>query len=63
MDLVALSDIARMLGDLSRTRTTEITNRKGFPDPVATVANGRLRIWRRADVDRWIREHRPHQAD
>lgn len=33
MDLVALSDIAKMLGGVSRSRTTEITNRKGFPAP------------------------------
>lgn len=63
MDLVALSDVARMLGGVSRSRATEITNRKGFPAPVTTVANGRLRIWRQADVEHWIREHRPHQAD
>jgi predicted DNA-binding transcriptional regulator AlpA len=59
--LVALSDVAEMLGGVSRTRATEITNRATFPKPVDTVASGRVRVWDRAAVDAWIREHRPSQ--
>jgi predicted DNA-binding transcriptional regulator AlpA len=59
--LVALSDIAEMLGGVSRTRATEIVRRSTFPQPVDTVASGKVRVWRRSDVEAWIREHRPHQ--
>ncbi|WBB81124.1 hypothetical protein O7606_07020 [Micromonospora sp. WMMD882] len=62
MRLVALSDIADMLGGVSRTRATEITNRKTFPDPLDTVASGKVRVWDRAAVEEWIRTYRPHQA-
>ncbi|MBB5828152.1 helix-turn-helix transcriptional regulator [Micromonospora carbonacea] len=61
MRLVALSDIAEMLGGVSRTRATEITNRATFPAPIDTVASGRVRVWARADVEAWIRAHRPSQ--
>lgn len=61
MRLVALSDIAEMLGGVSRTRATEITNRATFPAPVDTVASGRMRVWARADVEAWIRQYRPSQ--
>ncbi|KAB1948424.1 hypothetical protein F8271_02820 [Micromonospora sp. ALFpr18c] len=62
MRLVALSDIADMLGGVSRTRATEITNRATFPAPIDTVASGKVRVWDRADVEAWIKKHRPHQA-
>ncbi|RKN23820.1 hypothetical protein D7147_01945 [Micromonospora musae] len=62
MRLVALSDIAEMLGGVSRTRTTEITNRASFPAPVDTVASGKVRVWDRAAVEAWIAEYRPYQA-
>lgn len=62
MRLVALSDIADMLGGVSRTRATEITNRATFPAPIDTVASGKVRVWDRADVEAWIKAHRPHQA-
>ncbi|WP_343446698.1 helix-turn-helix transcriptional regulator [Micromonospora schwarzwaldensis] len=61
MRLVALSDIADMLGGVSRTRATEITNRSTFPDPIDTVASGKVRVWDRADVEAWIRRYRPNQ--
>ncbi|MBO4165178.1 hypothetical protein [Micromonospora antibiotica] len=61
MRLVALSDIADMLGGVSRTRATEITNRPTFPAPIDTVASGKVRVWDRAAVDGWIRQYRPNQ--
>ncbi|MDG4832308.1 hypothetical protein O7627_23790 [Solwaraspora sp. WMMD1047] len=61
MDLVALAEIQEMLGGVSRTRATEVTNYKTFPAPLAVVASGRVRVWKRAEVAAWIREHRPHQ--
>ncbi|WP_328347455.1 hypothetical protein [Micromonospora sp. NBC_00421] len=61
MRLVALSDIADMLGGVSRTRATEITNRPTFPTPIDTVASGKVRVWDRTAVDAWIRQYRPNQ--
>lgn len=61
MRLVALLEVAEMLGGVSRTRATEITNRSTFPRPIDTVAGGKIRVWRRSDVEAWIREHRPTQ--
>jgi predicted DNA-binding transcriptional regulator AlpA len=61
--LVALADVALMLGGVSRTRATEITNRTTFPKPIDTVGLGKIRVWDREDVVRWIAEYRPHQAE
>ncbi|MFI2713921.1 helix-turn-helix transcriptional regulator [Micromonospora sp. NPDC018662] len=61
MRLVALADVAEMLGGVSRTRATEIVRRPGFPDPLDVVGNGRMRIWARVDVEAWIKANRPHQ--
>nr|MDT0658492.1 hypothetical protein [Micromonospora sp. DSM 115978] len=58
--LVGVDEIRAMLGGLSRQRTTEIVNRKGFPDPLAVLAAGR--IWDRDEVAGWIAKHRPNQA-
>ncbi|GIG92371.1 hypothetical protein Pen02_73070 [Plantactinospora endophytica] len=49
-----------MLGDISRQRANVITNSKGFPDPVAKLIMGK--VWRRRDVEKWIRENRPDQG-
>nr|MDT0659257.1 hypothetical protein [Micromonospora sp. DSM 115978] len=63
MKLVALADIAAMLGGVSRTRAVEIVRRPGFPDPVDTVGNGRMRIWDRDAVATWIATNRPNQRE
>ncbi|MBE1487263.1 hypothetical protein [Plantactinospora soyae] len=49
-----------MLGGLSRQRTAEIVSRKGFPDPLAVLAAGR--IWDKDEVADWIAKHRPSKA-
>jgi prophage regulatory protein len=56
MDPVGTTDIAEILG-VSRQRTQQIVNTKGFPDPVATV-NSRTRMWDRAAVVAWVSENR-----
>ncbi|MFI6243949.1 hypothetical protein ACIBEF_29195 [Micromonospora sp. NPDC050795] len=61
VDLVGVAEIRDMLGGISRQRVSIIANSKGFPDPVAVLAMGK--VWRRRDVARWIAEHRPDQAD
>ncbi|MFD0973712.1 hypothetical protein [Plantactinospora endophytica] len=60
MDLVGVAEIRAMLGDISRQRANVITNSKGFPDPVAKLIMGK--VWRRRDVEKWIRENRPDQG-
>ena len=52
-----------MLGGVSRTRAVEIVRRPGFPDPVDTVGNGRMRIWDREAVAAWIATNRPNQRE
>ena len=46
-----------MLGGLSRQRVNVIASRRDFPAPYATLRMGN--IWRRVDVEKWIKEHRP----
>jgi prophage regulatory protein len=61
--LVALADIATMLGGVSRTRAVEIVRRPGFPEPIDVVGNGRMRIWSRDEVAAWIAANRPSQRE
>lgn len=51
--LLGVREIARLLG-VSRQRADQITRTKGFPDPIAELANGR--IWERQTVVHWARE-------
>jgi predicted DNA-binding transcriptional regulator AlpA len=55
--LVGTAEIRIRLGGVSAQRVYEITKRPDFPAPVAVLIMGR--IWRRADVEAWIAEHRP----
>jgi predicted DNA-binding transcriptional regulator AlpA len=61
MRLVGAHEIRVMLGGVSRQRVHQITSRRDFPQPVATLAQGK--VWRRTDVQRWIETHRPDLAD
>lgn len=54
------AEIATLLGGVSRTRIYQITQRRGFPDPVAELAMGN--VWLAEDVERWVAEHRPEIA-
>jgi predicted DNA-binding transcriptional regulator AlpA len=56
LDLVGLTEIAQMLG-LSRQRVDQIVRADAnFPEPVAVITAGR--IWRRRDVECWVRRTR-----
>lgn len=44
----------------SRQHTWILIGQKGFPDPVYTLAMGR--IWLAEDVEAWIAENRPRLA-
>ena len=50
------AEIARRLG-YSRQWTSQIINRRTFPEPIATLAVGQ--IWLAQDVEDWIEENRP----
>jgi hypothetical protein len=53
LDLVSTHEIAEML-DVTRQRAFMVSQKKGFPDPVAELgADGTIRIWRRSDVVAW----------
>lgn len=49
-------EIQNRLG-FSRQWTAQIINRKGFPDPIAELAIGK--VWLAQDVEAWIEENRP----
>jgi prophage regulatory protein len=42
---------------LSKQRTYVIVGRKGFPDPQAELAMGK--VWLTGDVEAWIKANRP----
>lgn len=49
-----------MLGNVSRQRVSVVTNSKSFPDPYQELTMGK--VWRKTDVEKWIKEHRPDLA-
>jgi len=59
--LMGAHEIRVRLGGISRQRTYQITGRRDFPKPVAVLEAGK--VWDAADVEAWIADHRPHQAD
>jgi prophage regulatory protein len=52
-DLVGVTEIGEMLG-VSRQRADQLSRTEGFPEPIGTIAAGR--IWRLVDVEAWARE-------
>jgi len=50
--LVGVREIAKLLS-VSRQRADQLVRTKGFPDPIADLASGR--IWERGAVVRWAR--------
>lgn len=59
--LMGAAEIRHRLGGLSQSRIYQITNSRGFPEPVAELSMGN--VWHRDDVEAWIREHRPDDVD
>lgn len=53
MRLVGVREVGKLLS-VSRQRADQLVRTKGFPDPVAELASGR--IWERGAVVRWARE-------
>lgn len=60
VSLMGAAEIGIRLG-LSKQRTYVIIGRKGFPDPQAELAMGK--VWLTEDVEEWIRVHRPPVED
>jgi prophage regulatory protein len=59
--LLGAHEIRVRLGGVSRQRAYQITSRADFPTPIADLAQGK--IWLHDDVEKWMADHRPHQAD
>ena len=45
-----------MLGGVSKQRAYQITTRKGFPEPIAVLMQGK--VWLAEDVEKWIKANR-----
>ena len=60
-DHASIAEVAEMLGVTERT-AQRYADRSDFPKPAERVAGGRLRIWRREDVEKWARENLPLRA-
>ncbi|HEY8720116.1 DNA-binding protein [Pengzhenrongella sp.] len=50
MDLVGITEIARML-NVSRQRAHQLAQTEGFPAPAAELSSGR--VWETAGVEAW----------
>ncbi len=57
-DLASIAEVADILGVTKRT-AQRYAERTDFPLPIDTIAAGRVRVWRRVDVERWGRKHLP----
>lgn len=51
--LVGVREVGELLG-VSRQRADQLVRTKGFPDPIAELASGR--IWERGSVVQWARD-------
>jgi prophage regulatory protein len=54
--IVGAREIRSMLGDISRQRAWQLTNREDFPEPMAQLTEGRF--WFVEDVEDWRDKHR-----
>jgi prophage regulatory protein len=61
VEFVGIAEIRDMLGGVSRARASVIASRRDFPPPYQVLRMGQ--IWRRTDVEKYIRAHRPDLAD
>jgi prophage regulatory protein len=56
-ELVGVSEIAKLYGK-SNQRAHQLTQKVGFPTPVAELASGR--IWLKSDVVAWLKANTHH---
>lgn len=55
-ELASIREVAEILGVPRRT-ASRYAERDDFPEPLDTLAVGR--VWRRADIEKWGKEHLP----
>lgn len=55
------AEIRKRFGDISRQRVYQLTQRLDWPSPCDHLIRGR--VWKRGDIEAWIRVHRPDLAD
>ncbi|MCT2282351.1 hypothetical protein M3G91_32615 [Micromonospora chalcea] len=58
---MGIAEIRDMLGGVSRARASVVASRRDFPEPYQRLIMGQ--IWRKSDVEAWIKKHRPDLAD
>lgn len=58
-EVVGLVEIAELFGVTKRT-AVRYAQREDFPEPLARLSAGL--VWRRADAERWGRDHLPLRA-
>jgi predicted DNA-binding transcriptional regulator AlpA len=61
IQLMGAHEIRARLGGMSRQRVYQLTSRADFPKPVADLRQGK--VWSSGDVEAWVVNRRPHQAD
>ncbi len=54
--LITISDVAVLLGGVSRKRADQISRRDTFPAPIGTTRSGR--VWDDEQVRAWIKKYR-----
>lgn len=54
---MGVTEIRSRLGGISAQRASQLTRREDFPEAYATLVQGS--VWRREDVEAWIRANRP----
>ncbi|ROP29801.1 helix-turn-helix transcriptional regulator [Couchioplanes caeruleus] len=60
-DLMGAAEIRLRLGGISRQRVYQLTHRSDWPAPYDELIQGK--VWRRDDVEAWIKQHRPDLND
>lgn len=60
-ELVGAHEIRLMLGGISKQRVHVITSHRNFPEPYQELTMGK--VWRKSDVEAWVRKYRPDLAD
>ena len=59
--LMSAAEIRQRLGGISRQRVYQLTQRPDWPAPYDELILGK--VWRRDDIEAWIKRHRPDVDD
>ena len=58
---MGVTEIRARLGGLTRQRVYQLALRSDWPKPYDHLAQGR--VWKVADIEAWIKAHRPALSD